>query len=223
MANTKISALSSGNPAQSGDLIPIDRSGANFSVTAASIAAQNGPFTGDYFLGPGQGIPLNGVNTAAAAINSLSSIAGANSIVVIRFTLNRAITITKVSWAAVTPSAASKVSFGLYNASLSKVLDSGLFDGSITTAQTNTITAVPLSPGVYYFAMTATDTTVTGITGVNVTTGPLWSGGVCYINSGSTKVGVATATATAGALPSSLTAITNNSPNPTNFWVPVFE
>lgn len=39
MANTKISALTSGNPAQSGDLLPIDRSGSNFSVTAGSIAA----------------------------------------------------------------------------------------------------------------------------------------------------------------------------------------
>lgn len=35
----KISQLSSGNPAQSGDLIPIDRSGSNFAVTAGSIAA----------------------------------------------------------------------------------------------------------------------------------------------------------------------------------------
>lgn len=35
----KISQLNSGNPAQSGDLIPIDRSGTNFAVTAGSIAA----------------------------------------------------------------------------------------------------------------------------------------------------------------------------------------
>lgn len=40
MANTKISGLSSGNPAQSGDLLPIDRPGANFSVTAQSVANQ---------------------------------------------------------------------------------------------------------------------------------------------------------------------------------------
>lgn len=40
MANTKISALTSGNPAQAGDLIPIDRAGANFAVTAASVANQ---------------------------------------------------------------------------------------------------------------------------------------------------------------------------------------
>lgn len=40
--NTKISALTNGNPALSGDLIPIDRSGANFSITAGSIAALAG-------------------------------------------------------------------------------------------------------------------------------------------------------------------------------------
>lgn len=39
MANTKISALASGNPAQGADIIPIDRAGANFSLTAASVAA----------------------------------------------------------------------------------------------------------------------------------------------------------------------------------------
>ena len=35
----KISALTNGNPALTGDLIPIDRSGSNFAVTAGSIAA----------------------------------------------------------------------------------------------------------------------------------------------------------------------------------------
>jgi hypothetical protein len=39
MANLKISQLTSGNPAQSGDQIPINRGGANFSITASSIAA----------------------------------------------------------------------------------------------------------------------------------------------------------------------------------------
>ena len=39
MPDLKISQLTNGNPAQSGDLIPIDRAGANFSLTAASIAA----------------------------------------------------------------------------------------------------------------------------------------------------------------------------------------
>lgn len=38
MSSQKISQLSSGNPAQNGDLLPIARSGANYSVTPASIA-----------------------------------------------------------------------------------------------------------------------------------------------------------------------------------------
>ena len=39
MADTKISALTSGNPAQSTDEIPIARSGANYKITAGSIAS----------------------------------------------------------------------------------------------------------------------------------------------------------------------------------------
>jgi hypothetical protein len=39
MANTKISALASGNPALTSDILPIDRAGANFSLTAGSIAS----------------------------------------------------------------------------------------------------------------------------------------------------------------------------------------
>lgn len=42
MANKTIPQLTNGNPAQSGDLIPIDRSGANFSISAASVAALAG-------------------------------------------------------------------------------------------------------------------------------------------------------------------------------------
>jgi hypothetical protein len=39
MANEKISTLPSGNPAQSTDAIPIARSGANYQITAGSIAS----------------------------------------------------------------------------------------------------------------------------------------------------------------------------------------
>lgn len=38
----KISQLTDGNPAQTGDLLAIDRGGANFSVTADSVAALGG-------------------------------------------------------------------------------------------------------------------------------------------------------------------------------------
>lgn len=42
MPNLKISELNLGNPAQSADEVPINRSGSNFSVTAGSIAALAG-------------------------------------------------------------------------------------------------------------------------------------------------------------------------------------
>jgi hypothetical protein len=46
MANSKISALTDGNPAQSGDEIPIARSGANYKITAGSIASLGGDVDG---------------------------------------------------------------------------------------------------------------------------------------------------------------------------------
>lgn len=57
----KISQLTSGNPALSGDLIPIDRSGSNFAVTAASIASLSG-----------LGIAV--VNVSAAQMHSAHSV-----------------------------------------------------------------------------------------------------------------------------------------------------
>ncbi len=46
MADSKISALTDGNPAQSGDEIPIARSGANYKITAGSIASLGGDVDG---------------------------------------------------------------------------------------------------------------------------------------------------------------------------------
>jgi len=42
MANKKISQLASGNPPQSADEIPINRAGANFSITAGALATRTG-------------------------------------------------------------------------------------------------------------------------------------------------------------------------------------
>lgn len=60
MADTKISALPSGNPAQSGDQIPIARSGANYKITAASIASLAGNVDG----------PASSVDNQIALFNS---------------------------------------------------------------------------------------------------------------------------------------------------------
>lgn len=61
MADTKISALASGSPAQSADLLPIARSGANFSLTAQDIAdlagGGSGPAVGQNVLDLGSQMP----------------------------------------------------------------------------------------------------------------------------------------------------------------------
>lgn len=62
MADTKISALASGSPAQSADLLPIARSGANFSLTAQDIAdlagGSSGPSVGQNVLDLGSQRPV---------------------------------------------------------------------------------------------------------------------------------------------------------------------
>jgi hypothetical protein len=60
MADTKISALTDGNPAQSGDEIPIARSGANYKITAGSIASLGGDVDG----------PASAVDSQIALFNS---------------------------------------------------------------------------------------------------------------------------------------------------------
>jgi hypothetical protein len=60
MANSKISALTDGNPAQSGDEIPIARGGANYKITAGSIASLNGTVVVQEDVGTAANeIPLN--------------------------------------------------------------------------------------------------------------------------------------------------------------------
>lgn len=67
MANKKISQLNDGNPAQSADQLPINRSGTNFNVTAGSIAA----------LATGTGTVTT---TGSPANGNLTKFSGATSI-----------------------------------------------------------------------------------------------------------------------------------------------
>lgn len=66
MADTKISALTDGSPAQSADILPIDRAGANFRLTLANILAL--PI-------PASSLP-NGLSNANSANQSQVVVAG---------------------------------------------------------------------------------------------------------------------------------------------------
>jgi len=88
MADVKISGLTSGNPAQSGDEIPIARSGANYKVTAGSIAALAGGGTTTYAAtfdnsgsGAASGTTFNGSVARTISYNTIGapSITGTNA------------------------------------------------------------------------------------------------------------------------------------------------
>lgn len=59
MADKKISQLTNGNPAQGGDLIPIDRAGVNFAVTVSSIGARVAAI--NYVIDGGGSAPSTGL------------------------------------------------------------------------------------------------------------------------------------------------------------------
>ena len=87
MPNTKISALTAGNPAQGTDEIPIARGGANFKVSAASIAATfagtlapaNGGTGAIATPSNGQLLIGNGTNYSVANLTAGSNISITNS------------------------------------------------------------------------------------------------------------------------------------------------
>lgn len=112
-----------------------------------------------WFAGPGMtdlsSLFVGGFN---AAITNYA----ANTVVVCQFVLTASWKLSKVAYKLSTTLAASHFNFGIYDASGNKLIESGTFDGSISTTQTNSFTAVTLSPGVYYFAASATSTTIRG-------------------------------------------------------------
>ncbi len=205
MANTKISQLSSGDPAQSGDLLPIDRSGSNFSLTARAIAdlASGGPYatsgTG-YFIGPGVP-PGNIANTTAAPLVTVGQ-----EVRAVQFYLPFGITIGKVTYAAAATVASSTITGGVYNAAGSiKLIDSGTFNGGSSTAQSLTpLLSTALTPGFYWFAWSAsTQTTLTGLVIPNFGTSgaTFWSR---YFNNNTKHYVISGNAAVAGLLPASL-------------------
>lgn len=73
MANTKISALPSGDPAQSADLIPIDRAGVNAAITAGSVAALTSVPVSSVFSRTGAVVATSGDYTVAQVTGAAPS------------------------------------------------------------------------------------------------------------------------------------------------------
>jgi len=128
----------------------------------------------------------------------------ANQLNVIEFYLQTAFTIRTVSCYVDTAVASSTANFGIYSSLGAKLVDSGAMSTATTGTVTVTLgTAVVLAPGVYYFAQSATSTSVQ-VAGIAFESAAL----VGMLNSrGSVKVGQAANATSAGVMPSTLGTI----------------
>ena len=174
---------------------------ANGGVGNNTVAGQG------YFYGGCVNSPSSG---AAAVVTGT-----ANVVRVHQFVLTSSWTIRKLALEVTTLSVSNNISFGLYNAvGTTLLLNSGLIDATTTGAKTVTLgAAVNLTPGVYWYAYTATDNVVQARSWTPVNT-------QVALNANVVRHGTAANAATAGALPASLGVITTGN---FNVMVGIFE
>jgi hypothetical protein len=130
-----------------------------------------------------------------------------NEVRVRQFILETGWTISRITAQLSTGAAGGRTfNFGIYNAAGAQLLDSGAFDGSITTLQTKTITPVAFTFGAYFFAQTASSALmqVIGVAG----SAPNLAQIDAFLNANATRVGIAANAASGGALPATLGALT---------------
>lgn len=146
----------------------------------------------------GQGYLVSG-NLPYVSTLAANPPTGANGVRATQFVLPFKISITKVTITIVGIAASEKVAVGIYDApGTTKLLDSGTFDGGTASTQTLTIGAVTLNPGVYWFAQTTTNATVT-VQAVTTTATQ-----AAILNNNVVRMGNAANASVAGVLPAAL-------------------
>jgi ethanolamine utilization microcompartment shell protein EutS len=161
VANTKISALASGDPAQNGDLIPVDRAGANFSLTAQSVAALAAPWSASTGQTPGTSKQFTFFPHSDAPLNDTFDMAnlGVGYAWVIPVTYSGpSITATRIAARIYCTIAACNVYVGIYD-STGALVTYGKFAAVNAGYQSITVTvsAFTIVPGFYYITF-GTDT-----------------------------------------------------------------
>lgn len=187
-------------------------SNASVTLTADALGgvdlqAQSAAFSGSgtYMVGPGIRSVNGFLNNAASSIfaNIVRGVQTNNRVVVWLLQLEVAMTISKVSVMASNNSIGVHSSFGIYSYAGAKLIDGGIFNEQTSPAvQTNTITPVPLTPGMYWFAQTSDDHSCSFYG--QVASSQL----AAAYTANSTRVAYATNTSSVGALPATLGALT---------------
>jgi hypothetical protein len=169
-----------------------------------STAGQGG------FYGPG--LFIDGVHMQQLA-STTAIIASNNQVRVTQFCLIATITVRKVSVAMLDNLAfGNTATFGIYDASGSKVLDGGLFNTLTSpTIQTNTLgSPVSLTPGTYFLAQGSTTSGSSHTLGIQTSSDTIH--GQAIYNTNATRFGVAANALSAGVLPATLGVISASTP-----------
>jgi hypothetical protein len=202
MANTKISALTSGNPALGTDIIPIDRSGSNFSITAQSIVNVGVSATAYGFFGSVPGLPPLAIAYGSQSSAGPSTVA--NQVYAFQVYVPFTITINKMVMDVTSNNATDIWGFGYYDASGNLLGSQTVTPAANTVTSTTWLTPLTLTPGVYYFAQTSSGITSTLVFLATLLNAPKT---LTMIDTNRNRSGLAANASAAGVLPATLGAI----------------
>jgi hypothetical protein len=172
------------------------------------------------FWGPGLTENMHGFSNG---ITSVSLVTNANEVRVRKFTLQSSVTIGHVTTILENGAYSTTFNFGIYDSSGNLLLDSGSFNGSPLvqgTVQTLSVTSVTLAAGTYFFAQTASYSTIQAV-------GLSGSGSLiaaeAIANAVTTRFAIAANAASGGALPSTLGTLTAEGSSTVGSATPLFE
>jgi hypothetical protein len=187
-----------------GSNITITDDGDGEVVIASSGSSFSTPGEGFFFASGMTDLSSLFVNGFNAAITNFSP----DQVIVNQFVLQSGWTLSKCAYQLSITSSGKTFTFGIYDSTGNKLIDSGAFNASLNTLQVLSFTPVTLVPGrAYYFAASASDS--------GSARGPAMQAAASIvaellpiINGGAVGVGLAANSTTSGVLPTTLGTIT---------------
>ena len=176
--------------------------------------------TGLCFFGPGifEVATILGTSQLASGAPSglVSGVPTANTLVVYKFTLPIAFTISKITTQCL-DNLGGSATFGIYSAAGAKLVDGGSFPNLTASIVTNTITPVTLPAGVYWHAQAATTADNAHFPGFVIDGSSIENLNIIpFYLKNSVKIGTAANPLAAGVLPATLGTVTLYTPSNVN-------
>jgi hypothetical protein len=196
-----------------------------FTVVACLSSPAQATFStagGGGFWGPGLCENMHGWSDEL--VGQVTIVATSNEVRVRQFILQSSFTISRITTVLGDGPYSATFNFGIYSASGNLLLDSGAFNGSysaIGTVQTLTITSVTLAAGTYFYAQTASSSSVSPL-GVGSFASQLIVAD-SIANATTPRFAIAANAASGGALPSTLGTLTTEGSNAAGTGIAFFE